>query len=72
MSDRRNDSAGARFYVTFKGLDALELADTCGCVLVIDDGYVQCRDCGTVYTSLRQIARWTREINGLTVKRARD
>jgi hypothetical protein len=55
MSDRRNDSAGARYYVTLKGLEALELADACLCVLKIRDGLVDCPSCGTVYGTVKQI-----------------
>jgi len=72
MSDGRNDTPALKYYVTLRGFEALELADTCLCVLKIRDGLVDCPSCGTVYGTVAQLTSRLERMGLIPRKQLRD
>jgi hypothetical protein len=50
MRDVRSIDASCGFVVTAQGREALEMSQGCDCCdLLVVDGALRCRECGTVY-----------------------
>jgi hypothetical protein len=57
MSDAGNHTDSCSFVVTILGHQAHRLLETCSCRLFFNGGLLECRDCGTIYGTLNDMAR---------------
>lgn len=56
MRDRPSVAVGDRFVLTEQGKQALDNPERCQCTPVLTPTGVECRQCGTLYGTARQIS----------------